>query len=91
MFNSDTNPASENSIRPIQGVHLVFDNLFLPGNNAILVPKTADSRELFLVPWHNRVVVGTTDTLFDSYSLEPKLLENEIDFVLETANRYLNK
>ncbi|WP_299112080.1 glycerol-3-phosphate dehydrogenase/oxidase [uncultured Winogradskyella sp.] len=85
------NVAAENSIRPSQGIHLVFDKSFLPGNDAIMIPKTDDGRVLFLVPWHNRVVVGTTDTLLDSHSLEPKALDKEIDFVLETANRYLNK
>lgn len=85
------NVSAENSIRPSQGIHLVFDNSFLPGNDAIMIPKTDDGRVLFLVPWHNRVVVGTTDTLLDSHSLEPKALDKEINFVLETANRYLNK
>lgn len=85
------NVSAENSIRPSQGIHLVFDKSFLPGNDAIMIPKTDDGRVLFLVPWHNRVVVGTTDTLLNSHSLEPKPLDKEVDFVLETANRYLNK
>ena len=82
---------AKNIIRPSQGIHLVLDKSFLPGNDAIMIPKTDDGRVLFLVPWHNRVVVGTTDTLLDSHSLEPIALEKEIDFVLETANRYLTK
>ena len=82
---------AKNIIRPSQGIHLVLDKSFLPGNNAIMIPKTDDGRVLFLVPWHNRVVVGTTDTLLDSHSLEPKALDKEIDFILETANRYLTK
>jgi glycerol-3-phosphate dehydrogenase len=82
---------AKNSIRPSQGVHLVLDKSFLPGNDAIMIPKTDDGRVLFLVPWHNRVVVGTTDTLLDSHSLEPTALDKEIEFILETANRYLIK
>ena len=82
---------AKNRIRPSQGVHLVLDKSFLPGNDAIMIPKTDDGRVLFLVPWHNRVVVGTTDTLLDSHSLEPKALDKEIDFILATANRYLTK
>jgi glycerol-3-phosphate dehydrogenase len=46
---------------------------------------------MFAVPWHNHVVVGTTDTLIDNHSLEPVALESEIDFVLETAGQYLVK
>ncbi|WP_142784695.1 glycerol-3-phosphate dehydrogenase/oxidase [Changchengzhania lutea] len=83
--------SAKNIIRPSQGIHLVLDRSFLPGNDAIMIPKTNDGRVLFLVPWHNRVVVGTTDTLLDSHSLEPKALDKEVDFILETANRYLTK
>ena len=85
------NLRAKTSIRPSQGIHLVFDKSYLPGNDAIMIPKTDDGRVLFLVPWHDKVVVGTTDTLLDSHSLEPKPLEQEIDFILQTANKYLNK
>lgn len=85
------NQLAKNLIRPSQGIHLVFDKSFLPGNDAIMIPKTDDGRVLFLVPWHNKVVVGTTDTLLDSHSLEPKPLDEEIDFIIDTANKYLNK
>lgn len=83
--------SSKNLVRPSQGIHLVVDRSFLPGNEAIMIPKTTDGRVLFLVPWHNRVILGTTDTLIDGHSLEPKPLEDEIDFILTNANEYLNK
>jgi len=78
-------------IVPSQGIHLVFDKSFLPGEHALMIPKTKDGRVLFAVPWHNRVVVGTTDTLIKKQSLEPIALESEIQFVLETAQRFLAK
>jgi glycerol-3-phosphate dehydrogenase len=85
------NSEAKNIVRPSQGIHLVLDKSFLPGNDAIMIPKTNDGRVLFLVPWHNKVVVGTTDTLLDSHSLEPKALDKEVDFIITTANNYLNK
>ncbi|MBE8726920.1 glycerol-3-phosphate dehydrogenase/oxidase [Flavobacterium hungaricum] len=78
-------------IVPSQGIHLVFDKSFLPGENALMIPKTKDGRVLFAVPWHNSIVVGTTDTLIKKQSLEPIALESEIEFVLETAQRFLAK
>jgi glycerol-3-phosphate dehydrogenase len=78
-------------IVPSQGIHLVFDKSFLPGDHALMIPKTKDGRVLFAVPWHDRIVVGTTDTLIKSHSLEPVALETEIEFVLETAQRFLAK
>lgn len=85
------NEKARDIVRPSQGVHLVLDKSFLPGNDAIMIPKTDDGRVLFLVPWHDKVVVGTTDTLLDSHSLEPIALDEEIDFIISTANKYLNK
>lgn len=78
-------------IVPSQGIHLVFDKSFLPGKDALMIPKTSDGRVLFAVPWHDKIVVGTTDTLIKSHSLEPIATEEEIQFVLETAQDFLSK
>jgi len=78
-------------IRPSQGVHLVLDNSFQPGESAIMVPRTDDGRVLFAVPWHDRIIVGTTDTPVETPSLEPRALDEEIDFLLTHAARYLTK
>jgi len=56
-----------------------------------MIPKTSDGRVLFAVPWHNKVVVGTTDVHKDCAELEPRALEEEVDFILETAGRFLSK
>jgi len=77
------------SIVPSQGIHLVLDKKFLQGEAAIMIPKTSDGRVLFAVPWHNRVIVGTTDTLVHEITLEPRALDEEITFILETAHEYL--
>lgn len=72
-----------------QGVHVVFDRKFLPGDTAMMIPKTSDGRILFCIPWNDHVLVGTTDTPVESPTLEPAALESEIDFILETASNYL--
>ena len=84
-------PEKKDMITPSQGIHLILDKSFLPGDFAVMVPHTSDGRVMFAVPWHNHVVIGTTDTLVEKKSLEPIALETEIDFVLETAGRYLVK
>lgn len=78
-------------ISPSQGIHLVFDKKLLPSDNALIIPHTDDGRVLFAIPWHDVVVVGTTDTPITSTSLEPKAFDQEINFVLTTLNRYLSK
>jgi len=84
-------PGKPNMITPSQGIHLVLEKDFLPNKSAIMVPHTSDGRVMFAVPWHNHVVVGTTDTLIENHSLEPVALDSEVDFVLETAGHYLAK
>ena len=78
-------------ISPSQGVHIVLDQEFLPGESAVMVPQTDDGRVLFAVPWHNKVVVGTTDTPVENATLEPRAQEEEIHFILKHAAKYLTK
>ena len=80
-----------NTIVPSQGVHLVLDRKFLKGDAAIMIPKTSDGRVLFAVPWHGKVIVGTTDTRMQAPDLEPRALDEEIEFILTTAADYLQK
>ncbi len=84
-------PAAKPMVAVSQGIHLVLPKEFLPGEAAIMVPKTEDGRVLFAVPWHDRVVVGTTDTPLPEKSLEPRALPEEIDFVMEHATHYLTR
>jgi len=84
-------PDSQPIIRPSQGVHIVLDRSFLPGDSAIMVPHTDDGRVLFAIPWHDRVLIGTTDTPVESADLEPVPLPEEVDFLLGHAVRYLTK
>jgi len=84
-------PNAKKMVCASQGVHLVLDKEFVPNNYAIMIPKTSDGRVLFAVPWHNKVIVGTTDVMKENAELEPKALDDEIDFILETAGRFLAK
>jgi len=84
-------PSARPIIQPSQGVHVVLDRSFLPGESAIMVPHTDDGRVLFAIPWLNRVLIGTTDTPVEVPCLEPVPLPEEVDFILNHARRYLEK
>lgn len=84
-------PNAQKMILPSQGVHLVLDKSFLPGDTAVMVPHTSDGRVLFATPWHNKVVVGTTETMVENVLTEPRPLEGEIEFLLSHAADYLEK
>lgn len=78
-------------IHPSQGIHIVLDKSFLPGDSAIMIPQTDDGRVLFAIPWHDRIVVGTTETPVQSIDLEPRPFPDELEFLLTHAARYLTK
>ncbi|HVU24225.1 MAG TPA: glycerol-3-phosphate dehydrogenase/oxidase [Opitutus sp.] len=84
-------PAATELVAVSQGIHVVLPRKFLPGDAAIMVPKTADGRVLFAVPWHDRVVVGTTDTPRPGRTDEPRALDEERAFVMEHVRKYLAK
>ncbi len=90
-FRALADPTVAPIVAPSQGIHLVFDASFLAGESAIMVPHTSDGRILFAIPWHGHAVVGTTDTPVESAAAEPVALEQEIDFILQTASLYLAK
>lgn len=77
-------------VTPSQGIHIVIDRKFWKGAQALMIPRTSDGRVLFAVPWHEQLLVGTTDTPVAKASIEPLPLEEEIDFILDTLSGYLN-
>ena len=91
IMNLDGKKKYNFKIVPSQGVHLVVDASFLGGTNALMIPKTKDGRVLFALPWHGKLLMGTTDTSIEGQPYEPTALEVEIDFILDTAAHYLKK
>lgn len=83
-------PGKSPTIRPSQGTHIVLNKYFFPGNEALMLPQTDDGRVLFAVPWHGKVIAGTTDVAVDEHSEEPVASKEEIDFILSTLGKYLN-
>ncbi len=81
----------ETMIAPSQGVHLVLPRSFFPGDTAMIVPKTSDGRVIFIIPWHDHTIVGTTDTPIPEATLEPSPKADEIQFLLQTTAQYLAK
>lgn len=77
-------------VRPSRGTHVVLPKRFLPGGYGLLVPRTADRRVLFALPWQGHTLVGTTDVATDDLAVEPRPSGAEVDFLLATAGQYLD-
>ena len=82
-------PGARSIITPSQGAHVVVDRRFLPGTDALLIPETQDGRIMFAIPWHSKVLLGTTDTPLDHVPTNPVPRATEIATILDVASRYL--
>ena len=82
-------PAAVSLITASRGSHIVLPGSFLPGNNGMLIPRTADDRVLFAIPWHGRLMLGTTDIAADGATWSPTASEAEVDYIIDTARDYL--
>lgn len=91
MDGAESGRATRPIVAPSQGVHVVVDRDFMPGDHALLVPKTADGRVLFAVPWLGKVILGTTDTPRHDLAREPEPFQAELDFILSEAGNYLSR
>lgn len=87
----ETKTIVKDMVSPSQGVHVVVDRSFMPGNHALIIPKTSDGRVLFAVPWLGKVILGTTDTPRHDASEEPDAFKHELDFILNESARYLQR
>ncbi len=84
-------PQSAPIVAPSQGTHIVLDRAFLPGECAVVFPKTDDGRILFALPWQGRVVLGTTDDPTSEILEEPVPSQSEIDFLISHSARFLTR
>lgn len=80
--------AAAATITPSQGIHLVVDKKHFAGQTGLMIPKTDDGRVLFAIPWHDKLLLGTTDTLVTHIVTEPHATQTEVDFVIRNFNRY---
>jgi glycerol-3-phosphate dehydrogenase len=84
-------PASSEILAVSQGSHVVLPREFLPGNSALMIPRTSDGRVLFAIPWHDRVVIGTTDDPVPQPEYEPRAMQDERTFIIDHIARYLGR
>jgi glycerol-3-phosphate dehydrogenase len=82
-------PKAEPMLTVSQGTHVVLPRHYLPGNAALMIPRTADGRVLFAIPWHEHVVVGTTDDPMGQGEIEPKAEKHEREYLFDHIERYL--
>lgn len=83
---SDHLPHSAVRLRLTKGIHLVFDARRIPVPSAVVI--TAGKRILFILPWGDRVIIGTTDTDYHGPPENVSVETSDVDYVLRTVNEF---
>jgi len=84
------NPRLKPRMKVSRGAHIVLPAPFWQGNTALLIPKTDDGRVIFVIPWREYVLVGTTDDP-DTLTEHPVILDDEKEYLISYFNRYSAK
>jgi glycerol-3-phosphate dehydrogenase len=74
-------PTVKPMIEPSSGAHILLAGKFSTPSTGVLIPKTEDGRVLFLLPWQNKTLVGTTD-IPTTIRSHPKATEEEVEYIL---------
>lgn len=72
------------------GIHIVVSKDFLKNDEGILLSNTSDKRVIFILPYLNHCLIGTTDNK-TIYEENPKVKEQEIEYLLKEVNNYFLK
>ena len=83
------NPEASKILSVSTGIHIVLDKRFAPPDTGLMIPETEDGRVLFVLPWENYALVGTTDEPAE-ITEHPQPLEEEIDYLLRHVTSYFN-
>ena len=88
ILDIDEPEQKHNHVTAAQGTHLVFNKEIFDSPHALVIPKTIDDRILFVLPWHNKIIVGTTDIAVEAAEIDPQPSVSEVDFILDTLRQY---
>src|SRR5262249_33876678 len=81
-----TGARAARALHRTQGTHLVLDHARLPVQHAVVM-QARDRRSVFAVPRDGITYLGTTDTLFGAPVLHPGICADDVDYLLDAANR----
>lgn len=83
-------PDRQNMMKTSGGAHIVVATKSVPIQHAVLIPKTEDGRVLFMIPWYQQILIGTTDTA-DGLSDNPTASTADVDYLINETNKWLSQ
>ena len=79
------------SLRPAKGIHLTVPREKVPADIAAVIPVLKDRRSIFVVPWGDRVYLGTTDTDYEGPLDDPPVTPEDVKYILDAINTFVTQ
>lgn len=83
-------PTTHAMMCPSAGTHILLDKKYTAKDTGILIPRTADGRVIFMLPWEGGTIAGTTDHA-SILTETPHCTEEELTYLLETISTYFDQ
>lgn len=75
-------------LRPSKGIHLTFSRQHFPmGSAAAFIPDLERKRMLFVIPWLDVILVGTTDTAYEGSLDHPTVTDEDRNYCIDSVNK----
>ena len=74
-------------IRPTKGIHLIVPRARLRSQHAIIFSVPRDGRHIFLIPWGDFTLIGTTDTDYQGDLDSPAADLDDVEYLLEAIQQ----
>lgn len=69
---------------PSEGTHILLPENYIDENYGIIIPKTPDGRVVFVLPYQNKALVGTTDKVYPELTNHPKTEKHDLEFLCKS-------
>jgi glycerol-3-phosphate dehydrogenase len=80
--------SSEPKLRPAKGTHVILPRGIIGNRDAVVLESSRDGRNLFVVPWDDLCLVGTTDTHYDGDLDRVAPSREDVKYLLESLREY---
>ena len=86
IFGAQQSTEWQRRLRPTKGIHLTFSRQRIPIEKAVVM--AVEQRILFVIPRHEMVIVGTTDTDFSGDPYDVEVTPKDVRYVLQALHQY---
>ncbi|MGH7657614.1 MAG: FAD-dependent oxidoreductase [Gemmatimonadales bacterium] len=81
-------PHAPQLLRPTKGAHVVVERQRVGNTHALTITSPIDERVMFILPWEDLTIIGTTDTDSAMSPEDVRATQEDVIYLLRSANSF---